>query len=156
MCDRLNRPWFGRKGSYDHVCDSEVFFLLLRAIVNFNLNLRVILGRSRVVNEAVGQRVVHYNCEGLLARRQVLRSINELLELRVGCAVALAERISLLKVLDELLQHTLYRSVHATQRARLHLEVNLWDFEQARVALEDVPVHVVRLLHTEGDLGGFG
>ena len=77
--------WNFLSGSDNHVGDSEFFLLLRRAVVDIDFDLRVVLRRIRVVDEAVRERIVQNECEWYFSRSQSLQLFNEFLELYIVC-----------------------------------------------------------------------
>ena len=57
----------GHKSVDHHVGDAEILVLLRRAIIDFDLDLRIVLWSVRIVDEAIGERVIHDDCERSLA-----------------------------------------------------------------------------------------
>ena len=78
-------PWNSLAGSDNHVGNSEFFLLLRRAVVDIDFDLRVVLRRTRVVDEAVRERIVHNEGEWYFSRSQSLQLFNEFLELYIVC-----------------------------------------------------------------------
>ena len=125
--------------------------MLFRALVDFDLDLGVVLWRMRIVNEAVGERVIQNECERCVALCQHFDLINEGAE---ECAVraVTCERISLSQLINYFLKHALHSRVETAQGTWLQCQINLWDLDHARVALKDVPVDILKFLHMECNL----
>ena len=101
--------------------------MLLSAVVDSNLDLRVVYGRSRVVDEAVGERVVHHKGEGVFSSSQPFDLFNELLELDVVSRISLSKGVDFLHLVDDLREHSFDRSVDTSEGAWLKLKVDFGD-----------------------------
>lgn len=137
-----------------HVRDAQLLVLLLRALVDLYFDLRVVCRRMRVVNEAIGERVVEDESERGVTFRQLLDPVNMGAE-RSAVGTVASKWVDLLQLVGNFGEHALDCRVDAAESARLQLEVDLGEADHARVALEHVPVDVLRALDVEGDFGGF-
>ena len=125
--------------------------MLFRALVDFDLDLGVVLGSIWIVYEAVGERVIQNECERCVALCQHFDLINKGAEECAVRAVA-CERISLSQLINYFLKHALDSRVETAQGTWLESQLNLGDRDHARVTLKDVPVHILRFLHMECNL----
>ena len=94
---------FGVVESDDHVINAEFFVLLIGPLVDLNLDLGVLSGRERVVDEAVGKGVVKDECEWLVSLHQLFHLANELSEFVTSARVSFAEGVCLFQMIDNFL-----------------------------------------------------
>ena len=115
----------------------------------------IVLWSIRIVYEAISEWVVEDESKWSITLGQLLDPADEYFEV---CAVSTvtSEWIYLLELVRNFSEHALNCRVDAAKSSWLQFKVNLWDLDEASLALEHVSVDIYRVLHVESDLRGFG
>ena len=97
----------------------------------------------RVVDEAVGKRIVKYQREWNVALFICLELLDESFPLSADSAISRAEGVGLSHTCHGFIKHALHSGVHTAESARLEAQLKLWNLESAGVALEYVSSQVL-------------
>ena len=117
--------------SNSHVVDAKVLILLVGALVDLNLDLRVVLWRIWVINETVGEGVIEHQSEWLLSFAQFSQIVQELHKDLAVSAVSAAKWIAIAQVTVNLLKEALHSGVATSKSSRLQSKVKLDDLQAA-------------------------
>ena len=113
---------------HDHIIQAQSLVLLVGSRVVHNLQTGIGIGRILAVHPGVRKRIYDIQREGSLSLLHLLQLVHELLVLlllHINGAVAHKHGVVLGHVINDLREQTLHSGVHASQRARLQLQLHL-------------------------------